>query len=134
MKKRELDLADLTKQLEGEKQSLMLFSSMLDSMDDFVVATDMMGNILYVNRTFQERFGFTREDVAGKHISLLKEPSDPFVMDTNAFFVDKKRVWSGNITLMNRFGLSIRTLLKSTPVALDRQNVCRVFVLRERLG
>ena len=134
VKKRELDLAGLTKQLESEKQSLLLFSAMLDSMDDFVIATDMMGVILYVNRTFHDRFGYSIEDVSGKHIGALKDPVDAFALDTNAFFVDKKRVWSGNVTLMSKFGLAIRTLIKSTPVALDRQNVCRVFVLRERLS
>lgn len=133
LKKRELDLTGLTHQLENEKQSLLLLTAMLDSMDDFVIATDMMGNILYMNRVFQERFGYTPADIGKKHISLLKDPEDPFAMDTNAFFVDKKKVWTGNVTLLNKFGIRIKTLLKSTPVALDRQNVCRVFVLRERL-
>jgi two-component system, response regulator PdtaR len=134
IKKRELDLTSLTHQLENEKQSLLLFTAMLDSMDDFVIATDMMGNILYMNRIFQERFGYKLEDIGNKHISLIKDPEDPFAMDTNAFFVDKKKVWSGNVTVVNKFGIRIKTLLKSTPVALDRQNVCRVFVLRERLA
>jgi PAS domain S-box-containing protein len=134
IKKRELDLSSLTRQLESEKQSLALFAAMLDSMDDFVIATDMMGMIIYINKAFRERFGFSPEDLNTKHISSLKDPGDPFAMDTNAFFVDKKRVWSGTVTLVNRFGVRIKTLIKSTPVALERQNVCRVFVLRERLG
>jgi PAS domain S-box-containing protein len=134
IKKRELDLTSLTHQLQNEKQSLLLFSAMLDSMDDFVIATDMMGNILYMNRIFQDRSGYTPGEILKKHISVLKDPEDPFAMDTNAFFVDKKKVWSGNVTLVNKFGLRIKTLVKSTPVALDRQNVCRVFVLRERIG
>jgi PAS domain S-box-containing protein len=132
IKKRELDLTGLTHQLENEKQSLLLFTAMLDSMDDFVIATDMMGNILYMNRIFQERFGYTPDELGKKHISVIKDPEDSFAMDTNAFFVDKKKVWSGNVTVVNKFGIRIKTLLKSTPVALDRQNVCRVFVLRER--
>jgi PAS domain S-box-containing protein len=133
IKKRELDLTGLTRQLESEKQSLALFAAMLDSMDDFVIATNMMGNILYGNRVFQERFGYPLSEINGKHISILKDPADPFAMDTNAFFVDKKKVWSGNVTFQSRFGIRIKTLLKSTPFALDHQNVCRVFVLRERL-
>ena len=133
IKKRELDLTSLTKQLAGEKQSLQLFMAMLDSMDDFVVATDMMGNVIYVNRTFRERIGYSLEDVTGKHISTIKDPADLFVMDKNAFFVDKKRVWSGNVTLVSKFGIRIRTLVKSTPVALEKHNVSRVFVFRERL-
>jgi len=134
LKKREIDLTGLTRQLENEKQYLALFAAMLDSMDDFVVATDMMGAVMYINKAFKERFGYAPEDIYTKHISLIKDPADPFAMDTNAFFVDKKRVWSGSVTLLNKFGIRIKTLIKSTPVALDRQNVCRVFVFRERLG
>jgi PAS domain S-box-containing protein len=134
IKKRELDLTGLTRQLKNEKQSLTLFTAMLDSMDDFVVATDMIGMVIYINKAFRERFGFSPEDIFTKHISLIKDPGDPFAMDINAFFIDKKKVWSGNVTVVNKFGIRIKTLLKSTPVALDRQNVCRVFVLRERMG
>lgn len=134
MKKRELDLAGLTRQLKGEKESLSLFAAMLDSMDDFVVATDMMGAIIYTNRTFGERFGYTREEITKKPISHIKDSDDPFAMDTNAFFVDKKRVWTGNVTLTTKFGIRLKVLLKSTPVAIDGQNACRVFVFRERIG
>ena len=133
-KKRELDLTSLTKQLENEKQSLLLFTAMLDSMDDFVIATDPIGKIIYINKIFQQRFGYTPEEIHEKHISFIKDPGDPFVMDTNAFFADRKTVWSGNVTVVTRFGIRIKTLLKSTPVELDRFNQYRVFVLRERLG
>ncbi len=134
IKKREQDLTSLTKQLENEKQSLLLFSAMLDSMDDFVIATDTMGKIIYVNKIFQQRFGYTPEEIREKHLSFIKDPEDPFALDANAFFVDMKRVWEGRVTLVTKFGIRIKTLLKSTTVALDRFNVCRVFVLRERLG
>ncbi|MFA4861569.1 response regulator [Methanoregula sp.] len=134
IKKRELDLTSLTRQLESEKHSLALFAAMLDSMDDFVVATDMVGNIIYINKAFQVRFRFTNEDISGKHISAIKDPADPFALDTNSFLNDKKQVWSGSVTVVNKFGIRIKALLKSTPVAFERQNVCRVFVFRERLG
>jgi PAS domain S-box-containing protein len=132
MKKRELDLTSLARQLENEKQSLELFAAMLDSMDDAVIATDMMGIIIYINTASRERFGYTADEIGKKHISLIKDPADQFALDTSAFFADKKNVWSGTITVLNKFGIRIKMLLKSTPVALDRHNVCRVFVLRER--
>jgi two-component system, response regulator PdtaR len=134
IKKRELDLTSLTKQLENEKQSLLLFTAMLDSMDDFVIATDTMGKIIYVNKIFQQRFGYTPEKIREKHISSIQDPGDPFVMDANAFFIDRKRVWEGSVTLVTKFGIRIKTLLKSTSVELDRFKIYRVFVLRERLG
>lgn len=134
IKKRELDLTSLTKQLENEKQSLLLFTAMLDSMDDFVIATDTMGKIIYVNKIFQQRFGYTPEEIREKHISFIKDPGDPFAMDANRFFTDKKTVWSGSVTMVTKFGIRLKTLLKSTTVELDRFNIYRVFVLRERLG
>lgn len=134
IKNRELGLTELTQELEREKQSLALFAAMLDSMDDLVIATDMMGKILYVNKTFQDRFGYSKDEILGTHISTLKNPDDLFAMDSNRFFVDKKSVWSGTVTLKNKFGITIRTLLKSTPVSLgERQSACRVFVFREPL-
>ena len=132
IKKRELDLTSLTKQLENEKQSLLLFTAMQDSMDDFVIATDLIGKIIYVNKIFQQRFGYTPEEIREKHISFIKDPGDPFALDTNSFFTDKKTVWSGNVTVVTKFGIRIKTLLKSTTIDLDHYKICRVFVLRDQ--
>jgi PAS domain S-box-containing protein len=133
IKKRELDLTSLTKQLENEKQSLLLFSAMLDSMDDFVIATDTIGMIIYVNKIFQQRFGYTPEEIREKNISFIKDAGDPYSLEANRLFTDKKTVWSGSVTVVTKFGIRINTRLKSTTVELDRYNIYRVFVLREQL-
>jgi PAS domain S-box-containing protein len=124
----------LNARLEKEKQNLLMFEAMMNSMDDFIIGTDDMGMISFVNEAFIKRFGYTLADVKDKHISKLQDPADHFAMDQNAFFVDKKRVWNGNFTAVNKFGLKIKTLLKSSPVIQDDQTLSRVFVLRERLS
>lgn len=134
IKLHEQDLVRLAHQLEDEKQALSFLTAMLDSMDDYVVATDLLGNIMYFNKVFRERFGYTLDELRGKHISTIKYPGDPFAMDTTAFFVDNKNVWTGEVTLVNKYGIRTRTSLKSTPVSPNQQNACRVFVLREKLG
>jgi PAS domain S-box-containing protein len=133
LKKRELDLAGLTKKLENEKESLVLYGAMMENMDDFVIATDMKGTIFYVNKSFQARFGYSQAEMRGKHISVLKDPEDQFAMDTDAFYVDKKKVWSGNFTAVSKYKIRVKTSLKGSPVSYDGQTVCRIFVLRERL-
>jgi PAS domain S-box-containing protein len=124
----------LNTRLEKEKKNLLMFEAMMNSMDDFIIGTDDMGLISFVNDAFIRRFGYTLREVQNVHISKLQDPGDHFAIDQNAFFVDKKRVWNGNFTAVNKFGLKIKTLLKSSPVIQDDQTLSRVFVLRERMN
>lgn len=124
----------LNQRLEKEKQNLLMFEAMMNSMDDFIIGTDDMGLISFVNEAFIKRFGYTLKDVQNVHISKLQDPADHFAIDQNAFFVDKKRVWNGTFTAVNKFGLKIKTLLKSSPVIQNDQTLSRVFVLREKLS
>lgn len=134
IKRAEQTTKALNQRLEKEKQNLIMFEAMMNSMDDFIIGTDDMGMISFVNEAFIKRFGYTLDDVKNKHISKLQDPADHFAMDQNAFFVDKKRVWNGTFTAVNKFGLKIKTLLKSSPVIQDDQTLSRVFVLREKLN
>jgi len=133
IKRAEQTTKALNIRLEKEKQNLLMFEAMMNSMDDFIIGTDDMGLISFVNDAFIKRFGYTLADVKDKHISKLQDPSDHFAIDQNAFFVDKKRVWNGTFTAVNKFGLKIKTLLKSSPVIQGEQTLSRVFVLREKL-
>jgi hypothetical protein len=65
---------------------------------------------------------------------MLKDPSDPFAIDADAFYIDEKKVWNANFTGVNKYQVKIRTSLKSSPVILEEMVVCRIFVLRERPG
>jgi two-component system, response regulator PdtaR len=134
IKNRELNLSTQIDHLANEKQSLMLFAAMIDSMDDMVIVTDMRGIIIYVNRSFVKRFGYTSAEVRKQPISMLKDPSDPFAIDADAFYIDEKKVWNANFTGVNKYQVKIRTSLKSSPVILEEMVVCRIFVLRERPG
>jgi CheY-like chemotaxis protein len=127
-------LKAVNEQLLRERKDLIIYKAMLDSMDDILIATTDMGVVFFVNDTFQKRFGYTLDEVKGKQISMLKDPQDTFPVDSNAFFVDKKGVWNGSITLVTKHQIKLRTLLKSTPVIRNNVTICRVFVLRERLA
>jgi len=133
MKQAEVKMKGLNEQLLKERKELVIFKAMLDGMDDLLIATTDLGAIFFVNDVFQKRFGYTLDEVKGKHISMLKDPQDTFPMDQNAFFVDRKGVWNGSSSFVTKHQLKLKTLLKSTPVIRDNVTICRVFVLRERL-
>ncbi|MGA2933715.1 MAG: response regulator [Methanomicrobiales archaeon] len=127
-------LKALNEQLLRERKDLIIYKAMLDGMDDILIATTDMGVIFFVNDAFQKRFGYALDEVKGKPMGILKDPQDTFPIDGNAFFVDKKTVWNGSMTLVTKHQLKLKTLLKSTPVIRDNVTICRVFVLRERLS
>jgi hypothetical protein len=71
--------------------------------------------------------------MVGKDIGDFQYPGDQFALGPSRFFDDKKSVWTGIMTLKNRYSMKIRTSLKSTPVTKDNRVIGRIFVLRELL-
>lgn len=132
-KKVEMEVLEANKNLQKERESLLVMSSAIDTMDDIVVITDAMGNIEYVNAAFTKKIGYAPGDVVRKHIGELQNPGDPYAIDKNAFIARSKDAWAGNITLKNKYGLKIKASLRSTPVMKDNRLLCRTFVLREQL-
>jgi PAS domain S-box-containing protein len=134
IKRAQQNLKGLNQQLEKDKKRLSMFATMIDSMDDFIIGTDEIGKITFVNEAFRKRFGYSTEEVMDKHISTLQDPKDPFAIDMNRFIIDKTKVWNGNFVALNKYNLRIRMMLKSSPVIHEDNTMSRVFVLRERMG
>ena len=132
-KRVEMEVLEANKSLQKERESLLVMSSAIDTMEDIVVITDAMGNIEYVNSAFSKKIGYALADVLRKHIGELQNPGDPYAIDKNAFIARSKDAWSGNITLRNKYGLKIKTSLRSSPVLKENRLICRTFVLREQL-
>ena len=116
-----------------EKENLLVLTAALDNMDDIVFTTDAMGNIENVNSAFAKKLGYSPAEVQTKHISDLQYPGDLFAIDKNAFMTKSKTIWNGNVALKNKYGLKIRTSLRSNPVIQENRLICRIFVLRELL-
>jgi PAS domain S-box-containing protein len=116
-----------------EKENLLVLTAALDNMDDIVFTTDAMGNIENVNSAFAKKLGYSPAEVQTKHISDLQYPGDLFAIDKNAFMAKSKTIWNGNLALKNKYGLKIRTSLRSNPVIQENRLICRIFVLRELL-
>jgi len=129
----EMDVLEANKNLQKEKEKLLMMVSAIDTMEDIVVITDAMGNIEYINTAFTKKIGYPQAEVAGRHIGELQNPGDRFAIDKNAFIVRSKDAWSGNITLKNKYGLKIKASLRSSLVMDQNRLICRTFVLREQL-
>ena len=118
-------------QLVKEQDRLCTLTAALDSMDDPVIITDPMGAISYVNDEFTSKFGYTLPEVNNTNISTLADPKNTFLLHKEGFMHDQKSVWTGKFIAVNKYGLSMPFLLKSSPVMKGNRLKNRVFVLRE---
>ena len=132
MKKNEQNLRQLNDRLTKEKMKLVMFESVVNGMDDNVIITDSLGEMVFVNTAFQNHFGYTQDEIQKQHISILKAPEDLFDIGKSRFIEDRKSIWTCNFTAMNKHKIKIRTTLKSSPIIHENQPLYRVFVLRER--
>ena len=129
----EITLKSLNDQLVAERIRLATLDAALDSMDDPVIITDSAGIISYVNGSFKTRFGYTLQDVEGKHFSTLSAPENKFSVNVDGFVLDQKSIRTGNFIARNKYGLNLSFLLKSSPLSEQNRMRYRVIVLRERL-
>jgi PAS domain S-box-containing protein len=120
----------MERKLETQNEELLKFTAALDGMDDIVIITDHSGCINYVNRACERILGYPFTQIKGKHISEFKAPESQFELRKEVFIDDPKRIWTGNLSLINKHGLIIRTSLKSTPIMKQNYMISRAFVLR----
>jgi PAS domain S-box-containing protein len=123
----------MERDLETQNEELLKFTAALEGMDDIVIITDHDGSINYVNHACERILGYPFAQIKGRHIIEFKAPESHFELRKEVFITDPKRVWTGNLILINKHGLKIRTSLKSTPVMRENYMIGRAFVLRVQL-
>lgn len=63
-----------------EKSHLMIenseerFRSVVESAIDGIITTDMSGNVVFVNESFHNIFGYSEDDILGKHVKKFMPP------------------------------------------------------------
>ena len=106
---------------------------MIGQVADMVVITDTRGRIEYVNPSFEKITGFSRDEVLGRDIGLLR--SEPFEPD--ARFFDKMRaaleeegVWRGRMVSRKKDGTPIQEEVCISPLRDPEGNVFNYVDIR----
>jgi PAS domain S-box-containing protein len=139
LKQAESDLKLANEKLTSEKEHLLLLNAALNNMSDCAVLTDIVGNIVYVNATFEKKLGIPFADVKGKFIAELAHPENMYHLSKDYFLnykTDQDSV--GNFAVKNKYGVKVSMSIKGKAV-LDEEMSGRthpkyfLFVLRDHL-
>ncbi|MCX6163999.1 MAG: PAS domain S-box protein, partial [Ignavibacteriae bacterium] len=64
-------IEDITERKKAERENVLL-AQMVKSVKDCISITDINNNIIYVNDSFLQTYGYTEKEVIGKNISFLR--------------------------------------------------------------
>ncbi len=135
LKSAERDLKAANEQLGAEKERLLLYAAALDNMRDCAIITHGLGQIVYVNATFEKRFGCKAADVLEKKIKDLAHEDNQFDIGDNFFFDYKDSDRQGLFLGKNAYGVKIPLTVTCKPILYSNKKATHfVLVLREKMG
>ncbi len=105
---------NITEGKHAEK-ALKLFSEAVENAPDGVQITDMEGHIIYSNKSVEEIYGFSPEELKGKHVNEMN--SDPeFASKVIIPCIKETGRWSGELMVRHKKGKIFPILLTTSIV------------------
>lgn len=111
-------LADITAQKRAQ-ETVNLLSHAIKSVAECVSITDHMNNILFVNQAFLTTYGYTQEELIGKHISVVTSQRETVgeVLDSTL-----KGGWQGELVNRRKDGTEFPIFLSTSFVRDENAN------------
>lgn len=93
---------------------------------------DLDGNITYVNDTFCDVTGYTREELIGKPHNILRHPSTPKSVFKDMWdTIQSGRVWMGNIKNLRKDGTDFYISATIIPIMDANRNIVEYVGIRQ---
>jgi len=84
-----------------------LLAHSLASIGEMVSVTDLEDRFTYVNQAFLRIYGYTQEEVLGRHLSLVRSPNNPPGLDREIFDHTRAGGWKGEVLNRTKDGREI---------------------------
>ncbi len=120
------------KEIEQEKNKLAIA---VEQLAETIIITDSLGVIEYVNPAFEKLTGFSKEDVIGKSMNILKsgEHDDSFHRSLWETITNKK-IWKGTIINRKKNGELFEEITTISPILDDREEICNFVAVKSDIS
>jgi PAS domain S-box-containing protein len=121
----------LQKMVDDRTSKLMLFSRAFDEAMDGIQIVDLNGYILYSNKAGEEIYGYTADELIGKHVNELNVDTE---FDEKVVFpgIQETGRWTGEIVVHHKDGHQFPIWLSASMVKYDNGDpAAMVGVIRD---
>lgn len=113
---------DVTERKKKEKE-LNVLAHAIKSISECVSLTDKDNKLYFVNDTFLKTYGYTEDELLGKHISILRPEKDGFSPVPDIHAATLKDSWYGELLNRKKDGTIFPIYLSTSPVQDDKGEV-----------
>jgi PAS domain S-box-containing protein len=106
---------DVTERKKAE-QEIRLLAQTIASIQDCVSITDLEDRIMFVNEAFLKTYGYTREELLGKPISIVRSAKTSLEVGSRILTVTSAGNWSGELLNLRKDGSEFPIELWTSPV------------------
>jgi diguanylate cyclase (GGDEF)-like protein/PAS domain S-box-containing protein len=115
---------DFERNIKEQTQKLSLTSSVFENATEGITICDQKSIITSVNATFTKITGYTKEEVVGKHISIMKSgKQDKVFYETMWKSILKKGYWEGEITNRRKNGELYDEILHISAIKSEKREI-----------
>ena len=122
---------DITAKKKAEKEVALLAHS-IQNISECIIITDPQNKILYVNKAFEDIFGYTSEEIIGKEFGILRSLNNPKKINDEVYKSNSAKVWQGELLNVKKDGTEFPIFLSTTLLKNETgKTYARIGVVRD---
>ncbi|MFA6439285.1 MAG: PAS domain S-box protein [Bacteriovoracaceae bacterium] len=121
---------DITVQKHKEKEISMLAQT-IKGITECVSITDMNDHILFVNKAFEETYGYSADELIGKSITIVRSPKTSATVGREILPATLGGGWKGELWNMRKDGTEFPILLSTSAVKDQQGNITALVGITE---
>ena len=122
---------DTTEKRSTEKEVELLAHSM-QNISECVIITDPQNKVLYVNKAFENIYGYTSKEIIGESIGILRSLNNPKKINDEIYKSTSSKGWQGELLNVKKNGTEFPIFLSTALVRNAKgKTYARIGVVRD---
>jgi diguanylate cyclase (GGDEF)-like protein/PAS domain S-box-containing protein len=101
--------------VKAEKE-LHLLGHMVESTSEMISITDLEDKFIFINTAFCEKYGYSKEEIIGKHVTLIVSPQNSKEHLNNILKETRKGKWEGRVLNLSKDGTEFTIELSTSQI------------------